>query len=283
MKIKVQRCEPCYTKLRTQSTCLLFPLRLSKIVLVLAVLVLFVLLFLFETRDDFRRLRSSVGLVSFLVFGYLFSYDKYAIKWRPVLAGLALQLLLGIFCIRWEFGRMIFKCFSEKITTFLNYSQDGAAFVFGKFLVYEKYTFAFAALPTIFYFSLCISVLYYLGAMQWFLHNIGQMLQLIMGTTVCESVNAAANIFLGQSESPLIIRPYIRYLTHSELHAIMVSGFATVSGTVLVGYISFGAEAFHLITSSVMAAPASLFFAKLFYPETEQSLTSSENIKLEKS
>lgn len=161
--------------------------------------------------------------------------------------------------------------------------MEGASFVFGDFLVNQEMVFAFTALPTIFFFSLCISVLYYIGAMQWFLFMLGSVLQSILGTTVCESVNAAANIFLGMSESPLLIKPYLKSLTRSELHSIMTSGFATVSGTVFAAYISFGAEPAHLITASVMAAPATLFFSKLFYPETEKSLTASDNIVMAKS
>lgn len=213
----------------------------------------------------------------------MFSVDKFSIRWRPVLCGFTLQLLLGILCIRWDVGRTVFKCFGDRVVTFLSYALEGSTFVFGKFLVSDQYTFAFATLPTVFYFSFIISILYYLGTMQWLLKNLGWTLQSILGTTVCESINAAGNIFLGQTESPMLIRPYIRYLTHSEIHTIMVSGFATVSGTTLAAYISYGAEPYHLITASVMAAPASLFFSKLFYPETEESMTSSENIKMEKS
>lgn len=205
------------------------------------------------------------------------------INWRPVVCGAIFQFLLGIFCIRWSVGRAIFECFGEKVAQFLDYSKDGAEFVFGKFLVLNEGVFAFAVLPTIFFFSLCISVLYYLGAMQWALLKLGWILQAILGTTVCESVNAAANIFLGMSEGPLIIKPYIKLLTLSEIHSVMTSGFATVSGTVLAAYIAFGAEPQHLITASVMAAPAGLFFSKLFFPETEESKTSSDNIQMEKS
>ena len=169
------------------------------------------------------------------------------------------------------------------MSDFLSFGKDGAAFVYGNELVWDKQIFAFAVLPTIFFFSLCISVCYYLGTMQWVLYKLGWLLQSILGTTVCESVNAAGNIFLGMSEGPLIIRPYIKHLTHSEIHAIMVSGFSTVSGSVMVAYISFGAEPSHLITATAMAAPASLCFAKLVYPEVEESKTSSSNIELEKS
>jgi pyrimidine nucleoside transport protein len=170
------------------------------------------------------------------------------------------------------------------VETFLSFALDGAEFVYNKFLVRnEGGVFAFAVLSTIYFFSFCISILYYLGAMQWVLQKLGWILQSIMGTTVCESVNAAANIFLGMSESPLLIRPYIAKLTSSEIHAIMTSGFATVSGTVLAAFINYGAEPAHLITASVMAAPASLCYAKLFYPEIEESKTTSDNIQMEKS
>lgn len=178
---------------------------------------------------------------------------------------------------------MTFKCFGDKVVQFLEYSKVGTSFVFGKFLVFDEAIFAFAVLPTIIFFSMCISVLYYLGAMQWVLTKLGWVLQSIMGTTVCESVNAAGNIFLCPAESPLIIKPYIKLLTESEIHAVMASGFATVSGSVLAAYISFGAEAQHLITASVMAAPASLLFSKLIWQETEETKTSSRNMKMEKS
>jgi pyrimidine nucleoside transport protein len=224
-----------------------------------------------------------IGVVTILGIGFLISAYRTKINWRPVLCGLILQFLLALFCIRWSVGRMIFECFGEKVKIFLNYGQDGAAFVFGDFLVREKQVFAFTALPIIFFFSLMVSLLYYLGVIQVVLLKLGWILQSILGTTICESVNAAANIFLGMSEGPLIIKPYIKILTHSEIHAIMVSGFATVSGSVLAAYISFGAEASHLITASVMAAPTSLAISKLVWPETEQSKTSSENMQMEKS
>ena len=169
------------------------------------------------------------------------------------------------------------------MSDFLDFGKDGAAFVFGDHLDFELVVFAFTVLSITYFISLWVSVLYYLGAMQWFLLKLGWILQSILGTTVCESVNAAGNIFLGQSESPLIIRPYIKDLTHSEIHAIITSGFSTVSGSMLAAYLSFGAEPAHLITASVMAAPASLFMSKLVYPETEESKTSSSNIQLAKS
>ncbi|KAG4067164.1 hypothetical protein HA402_000155 [Bradysia odoriphaga] len=195
----------------------------------------------------------------------------------------AIAFLLGVVFIRWTVGREIFESFGEKVAEFLNFGKEGAAFVFGDFLVHEMGVFAFAVLPIIFFFSLCVSVSYYLEAMQWILFKLGWILQSVLGTTICESVNAAGNIFLGQTESPLVIKSYITVLTHSKLRAVMASGFSTVFGSVMAAYISFGAQPQHLITATVMAAPASLFFAKLVYPEHEESLTSMSNIKLEKS
>lgn len=200
-----------------------------------------------------------------------------------MICGGIFQFLLGVISIRWSVGRTVLECLGNKVALFLDYAKIGASFVFGDFLVLDKSVFAFAALTTIFFFSLCISVLYYIGTIQWILLKLGWILQSILGTTVCESVNAAGNIFLGMTESPLIIQPYIELLTVSEIHAIMVSGFATVSGTGMAAYMLFGADPKHLITASFMAAPASLSYSKLVFPETEVSRTSSDNIRLEKS
>ncbi|KAH8320415.1 hypothetical protein KR067_002810 [Drosophila pandora] len=251
----------------------------ASIALLLVLLGIFVF---FETRDDRQKLISLVAPCFFILCGYVFSTKRAAIQWRVVITGITAQFLLGIICIRWEVGRKIFECLGNKVATFLGYGTDGALFVFGDFLV-DNDVFAFAILPVIFFFSFFISILYYLGAMQWVVIKLGWILQSLLGTTVCESVTAAANIFLGMSESPLLIRPYINKLTKSEIHSIMVSGFATVSGTVLAAYLSFGASAAHLITSSVMAAPATLAISKLYMPETEESQTTSESIELEKS
>ncbi|XP_030558353.1 solute carrier family 28 member 3 [Drosophila novamexicana] len=257
----------------------------TRVVSIACIVILFILLAIFlffETREKPRKLISLVAPCFFIFCGYVFSTKRSAIKWRIVVTGITCQFLLGIFCIRLEVGRQIFECLGNKVATFLAYGTDGARFVFGDFLVGND-VFAFAILPVIFFFSFFISVLYYLGAMQWVVIKLGWILQAILGTTVCESVTAAANIFLGMSESPLLIRPYIHKLTKSEIHSIMVSGFATVSGTVLAAYLSFGASPAHLITSSVMAAPATLAISKLYMPETEVSQTSSDNIELEKS
>ncbi|XP_055387518.1 sodium/nucleoside cotransporter 1 [Condylostylus longicornis] len=252
--------------------------------IILAILVIIgIAIYLFiETKDDPKRLVSLAGPFVFISLGYIFSADRQAIKWRPVLVGITGQFILGVICIRWDVGRKIFQCLGDKVVTFLNYSRPGSIFVYGAKLV-EWNTFYFALLSVIFFFSFFISILYYLGAMQFVVQKIGWMISSLLGTTACESLNAGANIFLGMSESPLLIRPYLNLLTHSEIHAVMASGFATVSGTVLAAYVSYGASAALLITSSVMAAPAALGMAKLYYPENEKTKTGSNQIQMEKS
>ncbi|EDW36104.1 GL17615 [Drosophila persimilis] len=256
--------------------------KIISIIMLLFVTVLAVAYLLFECRDDSRKMVGLAGPVVFILIGFAASKHHKDIPWRIVTHGLLGQLLLGIVCIRLAFGRDLFDCAGEKVTIFLRFADHGARFVYGD-RICDEFVFAFAILAVIFFFSVVTSCLYYLGVMQFFLGAFGFMLQSMVGTTVCESVNAAGNVFLGMSESPLLIRPYIDILTKSELHTICTSGYATVAGTVLGAYISFGASPAHLITASVMAAPASLAFSKLFYPETEESQTRSENIQLEKS
>uniref|UniRef100_A0A0A1XEW4 Sodium/nucleoside cotransporter n=1 Tax=Zeugodacus cucurbitae TaxID=28588 RepID=A0A0A1XEW4_ZEUCU len=256
--------------------------RLVSGIMIIILLILLAVFLYFETRDDRHKLRSLMAPCLLILAGYVFSSNRNAINWRTVISGIVCQFILGILCIRWDVGRKIFECLGDKVATFLAFSNEGSRFVFGDTVIDEG-IFAFAILPVIFFFSFFISILHYWGVMQWIVMKLGWLLQQILGTTVCESVTSAANIFLGMSESPMLIRPYLNKLTSSELHSIMASGFATVSGTVLAAYLSFGASAAHLITSSVMAAPAALAFSKLYMPETEESQTSSKNIQLEKS
>ncbi|XP_011648149.1 solute carrier family 28 member 3 [Pogonomyrmex barbatus] len=251
-------------------------------IIYLVVLIVIIAFLIVDTADSRYRLISILCIIVILGFGWLFSKHPGQVNWRPVICGLILQFVFGIITLRWPVGRNIFECLSGKVVTFLDYAKVGSSFVFSADLV-DKGVFAFAVLPVIFFFSFTVQILCYLGIMQWIIMKLGWILQTIMGTTLCESLCAAANPFIGMSESPLMIKPYIKQLTSSELHAVLSSGFSTVSGTVFAAYISFGAKPAHLITSSIMSAPTSLAYSKLFYPETEQSSTKSDNIKLEKS
>ncbi|XP_058986897.1 solute carrier family 28 member 3-like isoform X2 [Musca domestica] len=246
---------------------------------------LFVILAIFlyyETKDEPQKLSSLAAPCFFIACGNAFSTNRSAIKWRLVITGITCQFMLGIICIRWSVGRSIFECIGNRTANFLSFADEGSRFVYGDDMISQG-VFAFAILSVIFFFSFLISILYYMGVMQWVVMKLGWLLAQLLGTTVCESVTAAANIVLSMTESAILIRPYIKLLTASEIHSIMVSGFATVSGSVLAAYLSFGASPAHLITSSVMAAPASLAISKLYLPETEESKNSANNIQLEKS
>ncbi|XP_068622381.1 uncharacterized transporter YutK-like [Battus philenor] len=245
----------------------------------LAVLAAIAVFLYFDTRDAPERLISLLGLIVLLFLGFAFSASPGRVKWRTVSMGLLIQFIFGLVFIRWESGRLALQCFSDKVATFLSYGVEGAAFVFGDFLVKTEGVFAFSTLPVIFFFSMLVEVLFFWGALQWFCLKLGDLLRVITSTTVCESVIAVANVFLGQSESVLIIKPYLSVLTPSELHVVMASGFATVSGTILAAYIAFGAEPAHLVTASVMSAPAAICYGKLMLPESRRSRTAVDNLQ----
>ncbi|XP_033101662.1 solute carrier family 28 member 3-like isoform X2 [Anneissia japonica] len=229
----------------------------------------------FLTLGSPEQLISAAGLVIFVLLTFLFSKHPRQVKWRPVLWGLMLQFLLGLFVLRTDLGFTIFEWLGDMATIFLEFTDVGSEFVFGA--SYEEHFFAFKVLPVVIYFSSVISVLYYLGAMQVIIKKIAWLMQNTMKTSASESLNAAGNIFVGQTEAPLLIRPFLKDMTLSELHAVMTGGFATIAGSVLGAYISFGIDASHLISASVMSAPAALAIAKLFWPETEESQTATED------
>ncbi|XP_064078029.1 sodium/nucleoside cotransporter 2-like [Macrobrachium nipponense] len=233
-----------------------------------------------DAWDEMRRLQSLVGIVVLILVGFVFSAAPGKIRWRHIFWGLGIQFILGLLILKWPVGEAIFKCLSGKVTTFLGFTDVGSSFVFGDYLVYTLGVFAFKVLPVTLFFSFCIQILYYFGVMQWFVLKLGWCLQVTIGTTACESVNAAANIFLGQTEAPLLIKPYLWKMTKSEIHAVMTGGFATIAGSVMAAYISFGIDAASLLSASVMNAPAALALSKLFYPEIEKSRTTTKDIKI---
>ncbi|XP_076349349.1 putative transporter YutK [Tachypleus tridentatus] len=250
-----------------------------------------ILLFLvIDTAENRHRLVSTTGLIVLLLIGYIFSAKRAKIVWRHVLWGCLLQFLFGLVILRWSVGRDIFECTGDKIKRFLKFTDEGSAFVYG-YLVTGKMkndvpdqfpVFAFKVLSVVFFFSFCISLLYYYGVMQWVVMKVGWFLQVTVGTTACESMNSAGNIFLGMTEAPLMIKPFLPLMTKSELHAVMTGGFATIAGGVLAAYINFGVNANHLLSASVMSAPAALAYSKLFYPEVEESRTHANDIKMER-
>jgi concentrative nucleoside transporter, CNT family len=213
-----------------------------------------------------------VGIVAVLAIAFAFSSNRKSIKWRTVLSGLAIQLLFAFIVLEWSKGRQALEWLSNGVQKVVGYAFEGVNFVFGGLANAETVGFVFAmnVLTIIVFFSSLISVLYYLGIMQFVIKIIGGFLSKILGTSKAESVNAAANIFVGQTEAPLVIRPFLNTMTKSQLFAVMTGGLASVSGSVLVGYSLLGVPLEYLLAASFMAAPAGLILAKLMIPETEE-------------
>lgn len=221
-----------------------------------------------------ERLISALGLFVFLGVAYALSINRRAIRWQPVLWGIALQLIFGVLILKTESGFAIFDWLGKLVSQFLNFSDSGAKFVFGENL--EERFIAFKVLPTIIFFSSFITILYHYKILQQLVKGVAWVMLKTLKTSGAETLCAASNIFVGQTEAPLLIKPYVATMTMSELHAVMTGGFATVAGGVLAAYISFGVPAQHLIAASVMSAPAALAISKLLYPETEPSKTGGQ-------
>jgi len=212
---------------------------------------------------------------------FLSSTNRRQINWRTVSLALLLQFTLGGIVLYLPIGVSLLSAISDAVTSVLGNAQDGIAFVFGPIGAFEMgFIFAFHVLPVIVFFSALVSVLYYLGIMGWIIRVIGGALQKLLGTSKAESMSATANIFVGQTEAPLVVKPYIPNMTHSELFAVMVGGMATVAGSVLAGYVLLGVELRYLLAASFMAAPGGFLMAKMMIPETEEIVEDSEEIEL---
>jgi len=211
------------------------------------------------------RLIAALGFVVFLGLAWGLSTNRRAVRWRTVAWGLGLQVLLALFILKTPVGFAIFSFAGRLVRKFLDFSDAGASFVFGA--AFTEHFFAFKVLPTIIFVSSVMTLLYYFGVLQKIVEGIAWVMMKSMGTSGAESLCGAANIFVGQTEAPLFIRPYVARLTNSELFAVMTGGFATIAAGVMAVYIAFGVPALHLIAASVMAAPAGLAVAKLMFPE----------------
>ena len=217
-------------------------------------------------------LGSILGIVVLLVIAVLFSNNRKAINLRTVLGALAIQIGFAALILYVPFGRDALQATANGVSNVIAYGNEGINFVFGGLSDPSNAGFIFAVkvLPIIVFFSGLISVLYYLGIMQVVIKVIGGALQAALGTSTAESMSAAANIFVGQTEAPLVVRPYIKNMTQSELFAIMAGGTASIAGSVMAGYAEMGVPLTYLIAASFMAAPAGLLFAKILFPQTEQ-------------
>ncbi len=224
-----------------------------------------------------QLIMSIIGMAVLIAIAVLFSSNRRAIRLRTVGGAFILQLAIGALVLYVPAGRSVLQGMSDGVSKIIGYGHDGMSFIFGG-LVSDKmfelfggggFIFAFRVLPIIVFFSSLIAVLYYLGIMQLVIKVLGGGLQKVLGTSRTESLSATANIFVGQTEAPLVVRPYIATMTTSELFAIMCGGLASVAGSVLAGYAQMGVPMEYLIAASFMAAPGGLLFAKLMVPETE--------------
>ncbi len=221
------------------------------------------------------RFTGILGLLTMLALAFLFSTDRRAIRVKTVAWGLGLQIAFAWFVLRFPAGQRAFQVAKEGVTRLLGYSYAGSHFVFGDLanpgspLGY----FAFGVLPTVIFIAAFFAVLYHLGIMQIIIRIFAWVMTRVMGASGAESLNVAASIFMGQTEAPLTIRPFLPDLTRSELMTVMTSGMAHVSGGIMAAYIGYGIDAGHLLSAVIMTAPGTLVMAKMLVPETEQAKT----------
>lgn len=194
-----------------------------------------------------ERLISALGLVVFVGLAYALSVNRRAVRWSTVLWAIALQLIFAVFILKTTPGYALFSFLGDVVNKFLDFSDAGAKFVFGD--KFQENFFAFKVLPTIIFFSSFITLLYHYGILQQVVKGVAWVMMKTLKTSGAESLSCAANIFVGQTEAPLLIKPYVRSMTLSELHAVMTGGFATIAGGVMAAYISFGVPAQHLMYS----------------------------------
>lgn len=227
-----------------------------------------------------------IGIVVILSLALLVSTNRRAINLRVVGAAFALQAVVAAFVLYFDFGRNAIDFLSSGVLAVIGYSKAGIDMVFGPLGNVEGIGFSFAVnvLPIIIFFSALMSVLYHIGIMQWIVKLVGGALRAVIGTGSVESLNAAANVFVGQTEAPLVVKPYLKGLTEPQMFAVMVSGLASVAGTVLAAYVLMGAELKYLLAASFMAAPGGLLMAKIIMPDDPAAAAGpNDELKMESS
>ncbi|HWZ76358.1 MAG TPA: nucleoside transporter C-terminal domain-containing protein, partial [Candidatus Sulfotelmatobacter sp.] len=222
------------------------------------------------------RFTGILGLLTMLGLAYAFSTNRRAIRLKTVAWGLGLQIAFALFVLKADIGRRIFQAAGNAVNRLLSYSFEGSKFVFGELGKQGSslgFYFAFQVLPTIIFIAAFFAVLYHFGVMQFIIKQVAKVMTRVMGASGAESLNVAASIFMGQTEAPLTIRPFLPDLTNSELMTVMTSGMAHVSGGIMAAYIAFGIDPKHLLSAVIMTAPGTLLMAKMLVPETEQPKT----------
>jgi CNT family concentrative nucleoside transporter len=230
------------------------------------------------------RYTGILGLVTMLVLAYAFSTNRRAIRLKTVLWGLGLQIVFAIFVLRVDIGRRMFQAAGDAANRVLSYAFVGSEFVFGPLGKQGSnigFIFAFQVLPTVIFICALFAILYHYGIMQMVIRVAAWAMTRIMGTSGAESLNVAASIFMGQTEAPVTIRPFLPELTHSELMTVMTSGMAHVSGSIMAAYFAFGAEPRHVLSAVIMTAPGTILVSKMLVPETEQPKTAGRVVMSE--
>jgi CNT family concentrative nucleoside transporter len=230
---------------------------------------------LYHRSSPLGRFTGLLGLFVFISLAYIFSTNRRAIRWKTVVWGLGLQIVFAFAVIKWNYGQTILSSVSGVITGLLGHAADGSGLVFGYLGIPSNplSVFAFAVLPTIIFVSAFFAILYHIGMMQQIIKVVAWIMQRTMETSGAESTNVAASIFMGQTEAPLTIRPFLEGATRSELMTIMTSGMAHVSGGIMAAYILFGINAKDLLSAVIMTAPGTILVAKMLVPETEVPAT----------
>jgi concentrative nucleoside transporter, CNT family len=230
------------------------------------------------------RFTGILGLLTMLGLGIAFSTNRRAIRIKTVAWGLGLQVAFAVFVLRLDIGRLIFQKAGDAVNRLLSYSFEGSSFVFGelgKKTSQLGFYFAFQVLPTIIFIAAFFAVLYHYGIMQFIIKQAARVMTRFMGASGAESLNVAASVFMGQTEAPLTIRPFLPDLTRSELMTVMTSGMAHVSGGIMAAYIAFGIEPKHLLSAVIMTAPGTILMAKVLVPETEKPRTAGRVVMSE--
>jgi concentrative nucleoside transporter, CNT family len=223
-----------------------------------------------------QRLTGILGILSMLGLAFLFSTNRRAISLKTVVWGLGLQFTFAVFVLKVELGRVLFQKAGDAVNHLLSYAFQGSSFVFGdlgKQNSHLGFYFAFQVLPTVIFIAAFFAVLYHYGIMQFVVRQAARVMTRFLGTSGAESLNVAASVFMGQTEAPLTIRPFLPDMTRSELMTVMTSGMAHVSGGIMAAYIAFGVEPKHLLSAVIMTAPGTILMAKMLVPETEQPKT----------
>ncbi len=226
------------------------------------------------------RYTGILGLLTMLALAYTFSTNRKAIRGKTVAWGLGLQIVFAIFVLRIDFGRRIFQTIGDAANRVLAYSYFGSEFIFGELgkqnVPIVGFIFAFQVLPVVIFICALFAILYHIGVMQLVIRGMAWAMTRIMGASGAESLNVAASIFMGQTEAPVTIRPFLPDLTRSELMTVMTSGMAHVSGSIMAAYFAFGAEPRHVLSAVIMTAPGTILISKMLVPETGQPRTAGK-------